>query len=97
MDYEDYLRVRKLSRWGLDHPRFAAMRNYVKSQEFETIYSNLFGRLNDEELANLAITLVNQTSYMLRKMLESQQVQFLEQGGVREQMTRARLDARRKS
>lgn len=96
LDYEDYLRVRMLEKWGADHKRFKAMRDYVKSPEFETGYVELFARLNDEELANLAITLINQVSYMMRRMLESQQESFLEDGGVREQMTRARLEARKK-
>ncbi len=90
LDYEDYLRVRKLAQWGVDHKRFIAMRDYVQRPEFETGYIDLLPRLNDEELANLALTLINQSTYMLRKMIERQQEIFLKEGGVREQMARAR-------
>ena len=45
----------------------------------------------------MALTLINQSTYMLSKLVEAQQEIFLEQGGVREQMTRARLAARSKS
>ena len=97
LDYEDYLRVRGLALWSVKHPRMASLRSYVRSREFETGYRLLFDRLNDEELANMALTLINQSTYMLRKLVEAQQEIFLEQGGVREQMTRARLAARSKS
>ena len=51
-------------------------------------------RLSDEELANMAITLINQANYMLNRLIERQQELFLANGGVREQMTRARRQAR---
>lgn len=51
-------------------------------------------QFNDEELANLAITLINQATYLLRRLLEAQQKQFVTEGGIREQMTRARLNYR---
>lgn len=44
----------------------------------------------------MAITLINQATYMLRRLIERQQEMFLKNGGVREQMTRARLDYRNK-
>ena len=46
------------------------------------------------KLANLAITLINQATYLLRRLLEAQQKQFVAEGGIREQMTRARLNYR---
>ena len=49
-----------------------------------------FGQMSDEELANLAITLIHQATYMLRRLVERQQEMFLEGGGIREQMSRAR-------
>ena len=94
IDYEDYLRVRSLQRWDATNQRYLKMRDYVKSDKFENEYPNLMHRLNDEELANLCITLIHQATHMLERLLEKQQAQFLEQGGVREQMTRARLQYR---
>ena len=44
--------------------------------------------MSDEELANLAITLIHQATYMLRRLVERQQEMFLEGGGIREQMSR---------
>ncbi len=91
VDYEDYLRQHGLEQWKQGHPRYETMREYARSEKIDTEYANLMGRLGDEELANLCITLINQATYMLRKLIERQQQQFLEEGGVREQMTKARL------
>ena len=70
------------------------MREYARSNKIETEYTLLMGKLDDEELANLCITLINQATYMLRRLIEKQQQQFLLEGGIREQMTRARLNQR---
>ena len=94
IDYEDYLRVHSLQRWDATNVRYIKMRDYVKSESFEKEYQGLMNRLNDEELANLCITLIHQATHMLERLIEKQQEQFLEQGGVREQMTRARLKYR---
>lgn len=91
VDYEDYLRQHGLEQWKQRHPRYEAMREYARSEKIDMEYTLLMGRLDDEELANLCITLINQATYMLRKLIEKQQQQFLEEGGVREQMTKARL------
>lgn len=95
LDYEDYLRVRRLERWSAHHPRFQRLRDYVITERFIVEYQSVADRLNDEELANLAITLINQSTYLLRRLIERQQEMFLANGGIREQMTRARLSARR--
>lgn len=56
--------------------------------------SRFADRLNAEEYCNLCITLINQTTYLLRRLIERQQQQFLEQGGIKEQMYRARVNYR---
>lgn len=91
LDYEDYLRVRKRVLWTKSHPRYGSMRNYPQLLEE---YSSLMIRLTDEELANLCITLIHQAIYMLYRLLESLQKRFIEQGGIREQMTAVRKQYR---
>ena len=39
--------------------------------------------MTDEELANLCITLINQATYMLRRLIDKQQKMFLQNGGVK--------------
>lgn len=94
IDYQDYLRVRNKPVWTASHPRFNNMRRYLRSKDFERDYCTILPRLTDEEIANLCITLINQSTYMLRKLIERQQEEFLRNGGIREQMTRARLQTR---
>lgn len=94
LDYEDYLRQHNLQQWDKTHPRILKLRKYLMSDEFMKAPTKYADRLSDEEFCNLCITLINQTTYLLRRLLESQQQQFLEQGGIKEQMFRARLNYR---
>lgn len=70
------------------------MRSYLRSERFMSNPMEFIEKFTEEEFCNLAITLIHQASYMLWRMLESQQKQFLEKGGVREQMSRARRNYR---
>lgn len=97
VDYEDYLRVNGLGIWNEQHPRYHQMREYAKSDKFRGEYTTLYEKLNAEEYCNLCVTLINQATYMLRRLIDKQQQLFVEQGGIREQMTRARLEYRNKN
>ena len=97
VDYEDYLRVNGLGTWNEQHPRYHQMREYAKSDKFHGEYTTLYEKLNAEEYCNLCITLINQATYMLRRLIDKQQQLFVEQGGIREQMTRARIEYRNKN
>lgn len=67
------------------------MREYCKSDSIMNNYRMLLPKLNDEEMGNLALTLINQATYMLRRLIDKQQEMFLKHGGIREQMMQARL------
>ena len=97
IDYEDYLRVRHLQLWDKEHPRFEKMRQYARSEQILKEYSTLIERMNDEEIANLCLTLIHQAIFLLYKLLEHLQEQFIKEGGIREQMTKARIDYRNKN
>ncbi len=49
-----------------------------------------------EVVANIIICLIHQASYLLDKQLKALEQAFLREGGLRERMTRARLEARKK-
>ena len=93
-DYEDYLRVRGLQQWGPLHPRYDAMRQYARSKQIQKDYASQIQKMNDEEIANLSITLIHQASYMLQRLLETMQDRFVKEGGIKERMLHARLDYR---
>lgn len=94
-DYEDYLRARKLGQWGVAHPRFARLRELCQSTNDASYYSALVGRLDDTETANLAICLIHQADAMLFRLIKLIKQDFLKNGGIKEAMYRARLEARK--
>lgn len=94
VDYEDYLRVRNLTQWDAHHPRYEKMRQYARSERIRTDYALTMQRMNDEELANLCITLIHQAVYMLHKLLATMQNRFVTEGGIKEQMYRSRVNYR---
>lgn len=46
-------------------------------------------------VANIAICLIHQANFLLDRQIRAVEQEFLRSGGIRERMTRARLDARR--
>ncbi|MBQ6955503.1 MAG: four helix bundle suffix domain-containing protein [Bacteroidales bacterium] len=93
-DYEDYLRTRSLPIWGMQHPRMASLRQWTRSKAFFDQYKDKGTQLTDEEFANLCITLCHQAIYMLGQLLKTQQNRFVTEGGIKEQMHKARTGYR---
>ncbi len=93
-DYEDYLRVRGLEQWGALHPRYQRMREYASSEQIKHTYADNIGKMSDEEIANLCITLTHQAIYMLHKLLITMQQRFVTEGGIKERMFQARVNYR---
>ncbi len=93
-DYEDYLRVRNLQQWGNLHPRYEKMRQYARSEDIKKDYAARIQRMNDEEIANLCITLIHQAMYMLHKLLMTMQNRFVTEGGIKERMYQSRVKYR---
>lgn len=90
LDYEDYLRNRGKAIWGKVHPRYRGVRAFARSRRLFDDYASLMIKMTDEELGNLCLTLLHQADYLLERLLEHQQKRFLEEGGVRELMSRSR-------
>ena len=93
-DYEDYLRVRNMQQWGPLHPRYEKLRQYARSEEIKKEYAATIQRMNDEEIANLCITLIHQAIYMLHKLLVTMQTRFVKEGGIKERMYQSRINYR---
>ena len=94
VDYEDYLRVRNLLLWPLQDERAVRTREFCKTHTEVAHYMTDIERRSDEALANIAITLIHQFDNMMGKLLDRLQTDFVEKGGIREQMTAARLGYR---
>ena len=97
LDYEDFLRVRNFRQWELNSREVAFLRK--KSMD-KTISDQWFVDLAKtrpaETVANMAIVFLHQEDYLLQKQLDALEKKFLEQGGFKEQMFAARLQARQK-
>lgn len=93
-DYEDYMRTRNIKVWSQTHPRYAKLRKTCYENNESKYYLELAPRLNDEEYCNLMITLIHQVIAMLNKIIELVKQDFLENGGIKEQMYNARVSYR---
>lgn len=93
-DYEDYLRTNNLPIWTKEHPRYEKMRLFCADNNDSKAFINLYSKMNVEEFCNLMLTLIHQNLCMLRKLTELVKEDFLKKGGIKEQMSRARRQAR---
>ncbi len=94
VDYEDFLRVRNLEQWGENDERHIRARKACSEHCDSAYYRDLLPTRSAETIANIAIILIKQNDYLLFRLLERLKQDFLQNGGVREEMTRARLAAR---
>jgi four helix bundle suffix protein len=95
IDYEDFLRSNKYEIWNKEHKftqRFREI-NQTPNATYET-YKNAIEHDNPEICANSMICLINVVSYLLSKQIKSLETVFLNEGGLRERMTKARIDKR---
>jgi four helix bundle suffix protein len=97
VDYQDFLRVRDLQLWEKDskeaqfvrklgnrsHVTYETYRTYVEARPAEVV-------------SNIAICLIHQTNYLLDQQIRRLEQDFVQEGGLRERMTRARLQFRKK-
>ena len=77
-DYRDY------------DSRTLAVRRFAKIHDSSQIYIDKCRERSPETICNIAITLLHQLDYMLYCVIERAKERFLEQGGIREEMSRAR-------
>jgi restriction system protein len=103
LDFEDFLRQRKLCQWHKNDPRALAVRGKFKEYRSDKSdrsdmsgMSDLyrFNELSAEELANTLICLINQASYLLWQQLKYLEKEFLRSGGFTERMYHARKNYR---
>ena len=93
-DYRDYLLSRALPVWNEVHPRFQSMQGFCREHNKTEDYQPFLQKWNDEEMANIALTLCYQTDSMLHKVLLRMEKEFVEQGGIKERMYAARTGYR---
>jgi four helix bundle suffix protein len=95
IDYENFLRTRNLALW----PKDSREARYVRRLGTQSpVQPDTWRQLADtrpaEAVANIAICLIHQTSYLLDRQLARLERDFVRRGGLRERMTRVRLQQR---
>lgn len=92
LDYRDFLRVRDFATWDKNSKEALYVRKLGNRPHttYET-YRHFCETRPPEVVANIALCLIHQTNYLLDQQLRRLEKDFLQQGGLRERMTRARL------
>ena len=94
LDYEDYLRVRDLMQWDINSEKAIITRRICSQRNDSSYYKEKIKERSDETICNIAITLIHQADLLLRRYIEKLQQDFLENGGIKEQMYNARVSYR---
>ncbi|MFN0140468.1 MAG: four helix bundle suffix domain-containing protein [Pyrinomonadaceae bacterium] len=94
-DYRDFLRVRGAVLWDKNSREALFVRKLgsQKDVSYETYRTYLETR-PPEVVANIIICLIHQTNYLLDQQIRRLEKDFLEKGGLKENMFRARLARR---
>ena len=91
-DYKDYLRARDLPIWDKNSKEALYVRRLGRKvpQTYE-LYREFVETRPPEVIANIAICLIHQANFLIDQQLRRLEKDFVEGGGLRERMTRARL------
>jgi four helix bundle suffix protein len=94
-DYRDFLRARGLDEWPKDHPYAGRLRDLNRTPN--AVYATFRQGIEHADpaiRANVIVGLIKVTGYLLRQQIRRLEQDFLAQGGLRERMTRARVNER---
>jgi four helix bundle suffix protein len=98
IDFQDFLRTNKLPIWDKDHRLTTRFReiNKTPNATYQT-YQKAIENEQPEICANSMICLINIVSYLLAQQIKSLEKAFINEGGLKERMTRARIEHRNKN
>ena len=93
-DYRDFLRMREIEEWDKDHRHVKRMRQLNSAEASYDTFRRGIEHDNPGIAANVMIGLIKLTNFLFDRQLQSLERTFLKEGGLRERMTRARIQAR---
>lgn len=98
IDYEDFLRINKLPLWDKEHRLVKRFRevNRTPNATYDT-YKRAIENESPEICANSLICLIKIVTYLLKQQIKSLETDFINNGGLRERMTKARIEKRNRS
>ena len=97
LDYEDFLRQRRLPLWDKDSSEALAVRRRYQIDSPDKYDPHGIAEATPEVAANTLICLINQTTYLLRRQIASLGDEFVEHGGFTERLYQARSEFKKKS
>jgi len=97
IDYQDFLRTSKLPIWDKEHRLVARLRelNKIPNATYETFKKGIENE-SPEICANVMIGLITVVSYLLNNQIKSLETAFINEGGLKERMTKSRIEQRNK-
>jgi four helix bundle suffix protein len=95
LDYGDYLRTRGHRQWEDGSVEVEKMRELGREHNDTAYWMPLVKVRPPETIANIAICLIKQNDYLLNRQLKSLSEEFLNKGGMRERMTKMRIERRK--
>jgi restriction system protein len=101
LDYEDFLRQRRLRRWDKNAPEALAVRNRFRagasdmSDQSDLSDPHALATASPEAAANTLLCLINQATFLLRRQMENLEQQFLSEGGFTERLYKVRTEYKR--
>ena len=109
LDYEDFLRHRRLEMWERNSTDAQEVRNVPRKfkedrsdqtnltdQERAELYARWLEHANGAVRANALICLIHQTNYLLDQQIQALEEQFVTEGGYSELLAKERLKERKK-
>jgi four helix bundle suffix protein len=97
-DYRDFLRVRGLEEWPLEHAYVRRLRELIRTPGAS--YATFRKGIENPDpaiAANVIIGLIRVACTLLDRQLRNLEEAFVKEGGLRERMTRARLEERKRN
>jgi four helix bundle suffix protein len=97
LDYQDFLRQRKLPQWRKNDPEALTVRKlaYLQHRAYMAYRPYIEERL-PEIAANTMICLIHQTNYLLDQQLRQLEAKFRREGGFTERLYQSRSKAKRR-
>lgn len=94
-DYRDFLRIRSHGLWDKNSREALFVRKLGTQENRSYEADRTYVETRPPEIvANIVVCLIHQTNYLLDQQIRQLEKAFLAEGGLRERMTRARLDQR---
>src|SRR5690606_13973768 len=98
IDYEDFIRTNNYKIWDKEHKLVLRLRELNKTPN--ATYATFKKGIENEDpeiCANVMIGLIKVTSYLLNNQIKALEAAFILEGGLRERMTKARIEQRNKA